>query len=156
MNYLKQGIAIGLLSLFSLTVHSADIYECLDQQGIKSYQQFPCPEGSTTVSVRKSSGKSSGSSTNPDITAVMYSIPDCNSCVEVREFLALRGIDVIDNDVSQDIELQNELKEITGKLDVPVVVIEDAVIVGYERNKLLSALNSAGYQEPVTEQTEDQ
>ena len=152
MKYLIAGTSVFFISLISPQGFATDIYECLDAQGNRTYQQLSCPEGSTLVRRKLSSSSRSDSTSNSNITATLYSIPDCASCEDIRDFFRLRGINLVDNDVSEDIKLQNELKELIGKLSVPVVVIGDATIVGYERDQLLSALSNAGYVEPGEEE----
>ncbi len=152
MKYLIPVIPAFFILLFPLQGFATDIYECLDADGIRSYQQLSCPEGSTTVKRHSSPSAADSSSSNANINATLYTIPDCASCEDVRDFLKLRGINMVDNDVSEDIELQNELKGLIGKLSVPVVVIGDATIVGYDREQLISALSNAGYVEPGEEE----
>ncbi|NIQ09237.1 MAG: DUF4124 domain-containing protein [Gammaproteobacteria bacterium] len=147
MNKSLLGAAFLLLPLVSMQGHATDVYECLDASGERSYQQLPCPKGSTTISVKETANKSSGTSAI-DITATLYSIPDCRACEEVRDYLLYRGVDVVEFDVSEDVELQNELRELSGKLNVPVAVIGAEMITGYDRDKLASALTTAGFVDP--------
>lgn len=141
------GAAFLLLPFVFIQGHATNVYECMDASGEHTYQQLPCPEGSTTISAKQTANKSSGTSAI-DITATLYLIPDCRACEEVRDYLLYRGVDVVEFDVSEDVELQNELRELSGKLNVPVAVIGAETITGYDRDKLASALTTAGFVEP--------
>ena len=44
-------------------------------------------------------------------------------------------------DINKDVETQKELTEITGKLTVPVTVIGEDHITGYDREKIASILD---------------
>jgi glutaredoxin len=112
--------------------------------------QDRCPPGTTSVSEKDYRVKGGdGAAASPSGPLTLYVVPDCDSCKQVEEFLALRGISVEQKNVNDDIELQNELKEVAGDLRVPVLVVNDDVIVGYNRGELISALSKAGYQTEI-------
>ena len=66
----------------------------------------------------------------------MYTIPDCETCENVAIYLRSRDIPFSEKDVSNDPEMQKELTEISGKLSVPVTVIGEEVVTGYNREKI--------------------
>ena len=47
-----------------------------------------------------------------------------------------------EKDVSKDLELQKELTEISGKLSVPVTVIGDEFVSGYDRVRIGNIIDS--------------
>ena len=53
-----------------------------------------------------------------------------------KEFLTEKGIPFTNYDVSTDLEKRNEMVEMTGQMGVPVIVIGDDVMVGFDKNKL--------------------
>ncbi len=137
------------LLLFSINTNlyaAVKIVECEDEQGNRSFQKT-CPPGSTQLSEKKFKTSSSTTSNKTDIQATLYLIPDCESCEEVIEFLNARNIAVTEKDVSEDIELQNELTEISGSLKVPTTLIGDEILTGYSRSSFLEALAAAGFKE---------
>ena len=46
--------------------------------------------------------------------------------------------------------LQNELVELNGSLNVPITVIGEKKLAGYNRVELLSACKAAGWTEPTS------
>src|SRR3990172_828040 len=148
MKTLIRSTVIVWLLMFSHLTWSVDIIECEDEQGNKIFAQ-PCPPGSKAVSKRSySTSTPDAGVTSPSVSATLYVVPACDTCDQVREFLDIRKISVTEKDISKDVELQNELKEKTGgDLRVPVLVIGDKVLSGYNRAALQEALTAAGYTE---------
>ena len=59
----------------------------------------------------------------------------------MREFLSQKGIEFTERDVAQDAEALAEL-EALGVMTTPVTVIDDQVVVGFDRPKLERLLES--------------
>ncbi len=147
---LAKTITLLVSSLVFLNVHSAvNIVECEDEEGNRSFQKV-CPPGFTKVGEKKLATGTSSKETKSDnvsIHATLYMIPDCEACDEIREFLGARNIPITEKNANDDIEIQNELTELSGALKVPTTVIGADVITGYSRSKFLSALEAAGYKD---------
>ena len=141
---------ISAIVLFSTNLIAAvNIVECEDPQGNRSFQKN-CPPGSTQLGEKKiktGSDSSEKKSSNINIQATLYLIPDCEACEEIKEFLGNRNISITEKNVNDNIELQNELTELTGALKVPTTIIGDEVLTGYSRSKFISALEAAGFKE---------
>jgi glutaredoxin len=58
----------------------------------------------------------------------------------VKEFLSQLGVAFIERDVTSDDEALEELEKLQV-LTTPVVVVDDEVIVGFDKSKLLRALD---------------
>lgn len=151
MNSVITNIALMVTLLFPLQAMAAvKIVECQDDDGNRTFQKT-CPPGTTEVGAKQfstgsgSAGAGAGQSVN--IQATLYVIPDCEACEEVKEFLGSRNIPVTEKNVSDDIQLQNELTELTGALQVPTTVIGEEILTGYSRSNFLQALKKAGYEE---------
>jgi glutaredoxin len=43
--------------------------------------------------------------------------------------------------VAEDIEAQERLKQLTGRTTIPVITIDNEVVVGFDREKLQQLLN---------------
>lgn len=143
---LQAGIlSIALFSLMNVQA-AVKIVECEDEEGNRSFHKV-CPPNSTVVGEKKlNTGASSDKkNNNVNIKAILYSIPDCEACEEIKEFLGTRNISITEKNVNEDIKLQTELTELTGALKVPTTVIGEEVITGYSRSKFLSVLEAAGY-----------
>ncbi|OGT74971.1 MAG: hypothetical protein A2W76_00385 [Gammaproteobacteria bacterium RIFCSPLOWO2_12_47_11] len=153
MKYIPAGILSLFFLLFSTHVFAVSIYECEDSEGNRTFQER-CPPGSSPIQEKKfRTGKKDTNKPAVDINAILYSVPECDACQEIREFLTFRGISYTDKNVSDDIELQNELKEVAGELKVPVLVVGEKTIKGYNRTDILKALETAGYVAPEAEAT---
>jgi glutaredoxin len=60
-----------------------------------------------------------------------------------KEFFDEKGITYTAYDVAGDAARRQEMIELTGQLGVPVIVIGDSVMVGFDREKLASKLGVA-------------
>lgn len=144
-----QYIAIILAGIFSLKAMAAvKIVQCEDAQGNKTFQ-MNCPPGTKQVnamSVATGTGTPADKGNqNANITATLYYIPDCDACDAVREYLRDRHIQINEKNVLNNVDLQKEMKKVSGKQNVPVVVIGKKVLIGYDRTDLKQALAAAGY-----------
>jgi glutaredoxin len=152
---MKHYTSILFLLTLSFTtfniIAAVNIVECEDEQGNRSFQKI-CPPESTQVGEKKLNTGASldNNNRNINIQAILYMIPDCEACDEIREFLGTRNISITEKNVNDNIELQNELTELTGALKVPTTVIGDEVLTGYSRSKFLSLLEAVGYKDDDT------
>jgi glutaredoxin 3 len=75
----------------------------------------------------------------------IFSTPTCHYCKQAKEFLSSKGISFEDIDVSSNPEGLKEMRNITGGArTVPVIVIDDTVIVGYEEADIAKTLKEKG------------
>jgi glutaredoxin-like YruB-family protein len=76
-----------------------------------------------------------------DKKVVIYSTPTCPYCKRAKEYLSRKGISYTDIDVAQDKEKAKEMTQKTGQMSVPVIIIDDEIVVGFNQvllDKLLS------------------
>ena len=59
----------------------------------------------------------------------------------VKNFLKEKEIEYKEVDVSKDLKAAEELKEKTGQVSVPVTLIGDKAVIGFDKKKLIKALN---------------
>jgi glutaredoxin-like YruB-family protein len=71
----------------------------------------------------------------------VYSTPTCGYCVKVKEYLKSKNIDFTDFNVSADREKAMEMVKLSGQRGVPVIVIDEEVIVGFDKNKIDAHIN---------------
>ena len=70
----------------------------------------------------------------------IYSTPTCIYCKTLKEYLTRNSITFEEVDVSEnEAELSNMIK-ISGQMGVPVVEINEEVIVGFDKEKVDKAL----------------
>lgn len=153
---MKYALWIGVcLTLLAGKTGAVTIYECVDAEGNRSFQQQPCPPDTASADTRQiyTGPRESG----PDMAAitasapvVFYSVPTCEACDLTRNYLNERGIPFREKNVIDDIDLQEELMAKTGELSVPVVFVGNKQISGYNRALLENELDAAGYPGQVT------
>jgi glutaredoxin 3 len=73
-------------------------------------------------------------------TVAIYSTPTCHFCQMAKEFFAENNIQFTNYDVSKDLERRQEMFEITNQMGVPVIVIGDDVVIGFDREKVAELL----------------
>jgi len=71
----------------------------------------------------------------------VYSTPTCPYCTMVKVYLSSKGIDFQQFDVSSDKNALEEMAKLSGQMGVPVVSINDQVVVGFDRSRIDSLLD---------------
>jgi glutaredoxin-like YruB-family protein len=66
----------------------------------------------------------------------VYSTPTCPWCHKVKDYLKTKGVQFKDIDVSKDDKAAEEMFEKTGQLGVPVIIIGEKVIVGFDKDAI--------------------
>jgi len=128
---------------------SVQIVECEDDFGNRTFESA-CPPGTKQISQKKYDTGLPTAGEEPRegvVSAVLYIVSECENCNEVREYLTMRKVSISEKNVQDNVALQNELKQRAGQLRVPVTVIGEKVIIGYNRAQLAEALAAAGYAE---------
>jgi len=74
----------------------------------------------------------------------IYSTPTCPYCIQAKEYFKENNIKFTDYNVAEDQEKAQEMQEKSGQLGVPVIVIGDEVLVGFNKNELDEKLKEAG------------
>lgn len=70
----------------------------------------------------------------------IYSTPVCPYCVSLKEYLSRNNFTYTDVDVSENEKEREEMIELSGQLGVPVVNIDGAIIVGFDKEAIDKAL----------------
>lgn len=73
-----------------------------------------------------------------DVT--IYSTPTCHFCHMTKDFLTAHNVPYTDYNVATDLEKRKEMVDKSGQMGVPVIVIGDELMVGYNEDKLKEAL----------------
>lgn len=80
---------------------------------------------------------------NAQTRVVVYGTSTCPYCLKTREFLHAKNIAFVDHDVQKSERAQKEFAQLGGN-SVPVVLIGDRQIRGFNQAALESALKKAG------------
>ncbi len=78
------------------------------------------------------------------MNVVVYSTPTCGYCHQVKIFLSQKGVAFTEHDVSVDEAAAEEMVRKTGQMGVPVILIDDEVVVGFNRARLEQLLAGSG------------
>src|SRR3982750_3190173 len=84
----------------------------------------------------------------PQVT--IYTGDGCHWCVKAKQYLAQRGGPYIERNVEADAAAAAEAIRLSGHQGVPVIVVGERVIAGFQRQALDAALN-LGAPDAVTE-----
>lgn len=70
----------------------------------------------------------------------IYSTPTCHFCHAAKEYFKANDIKYTEHDVASDMEKRTEMIELTGQMGVPVIRIDEDVIVGFDEDKVKELL----------------
>jgi glutaredoxin len=152
MKHLTAYLATAFLFLMVQQAWAVVVYECEDGLGNRAFERH-CPPGTTLISERKIyTGKKDADI--PDVDITFYTVPSCDACDIVRNVLDKYGAQYAEKNVKEDVALQIELQERTGEegtLSVPTVIIGEKMIIGHNKQNLVSILEEAGFKLPEAE-----
>ena len=77
-----------------------------------------------------------------DKMVVIYTTPTCPYCHRAKEYLSRKGISYVEYNVAQDRDKAKEMIEKSKQMGVPVITIDDEVVVGFNQAKLDELLGS--------------
>ncbi len=75
-----------------------------------------------------------------DKKVVIYSTPTCPWCKRAKEYLSQKGIPYTEHNVAENKDAAKEMISKSGQMSVPVISIDDEVVVGFKQSKLDSLL----------------
>lgn len=70
----------------------------------------------------------------------VYSTPQCPWCHKAKDFLKTHKIDFQDFDVSKNREAAQEMVKFSGQMGVPVLNINEELVVGFDENRIRDLL----------------
>lgn len=70
----------------------------------------------------------------------VYSTPTCHYCQMLKEFLNSKGVAFENFDVSSDLGKRKEMMDKSGQMGVPVVFVDEEMVVGFNEEKLTELL----------------
>jgi len=75
-----------------------------------------------------------------DKKVLVYSTPTCPYCIRTKQFLRDNNIVFEDIDVSVNQTAAEEIVRKSGQMGVPVLDIEGEIIVGFDKERIKTAL----------------
>lgn len=75
------------------------------------------------------------------MTVEVYSTPTCMYCNLLKDFLKENNVEYTEINVAEDEEKRNYIVEKSGQMGVPVAIIGEEVIVGFNQAKISELLD---------------
>ena len=72
---------------------------------------------------------------------IVFSTNTCPYCHMVKDYLKENNIEFEDINLSENPERANEMIEKSGQQGVPVILVDEDVVVGFDREKLKELLD---------------
>ncbi len=158
---IRRFVSLLLPLALAVTAASAQdkLYKVVDKYGNITYQDNPPRQDDVVVEERSNAFPvvPEAPRVTPDqriataaqeFPLVLFRVPQCDSCDYVSWFLERRQLPFESVDVESDIGNQMRLKDTTGEYRVPVLVIGDKPVFGFDSDSLEAGLVEAGYLEP--------
>jgi len=70
----------------------------------------------------------------------VYCTPSCPFCKMAEDLLTENGVDFEKVDLSEDEEEMNRIADEAGEFAVPIIEIDDELIVGFDKKKIMDCL----------------
>lgn len=67
---------------------------------------------------------------------VVYTTPTCGYCRQLKEYLSRQGVPFTEHNVAADPAAAADMVRHSGQRGVPVAIIDDQVVVGFDRRRL--------------------
>jgi glutaredoxin 3 len=71
---------------------------------------------------------------------VVFTTPTCSYCTKVKSYLRSQKVPFKEVDISKNDSAAKDMKRMTGQMGVPVVMIKNRPIVGFDKAKIDRAL----------------
>ncbi len=147
-------LAIMTLIGFATMAHAAQVYEWVDEKGVRQYTQQPPPPDVKNVqqkrfgaNVVETSGPTYSLQQAAKNFPVTLYVTDCGDpCTKARAHLAKRGVPFTEKNPQKEDEFENFKKLSGGGMGVPLLVIGKLrTLEGYLASEWDAALDMARY-----------
>ncbi len=71
----------------------------------------------------------------------IYTTPSCVFCKMTKAFFAANNVQYAEKNVATDLEARKAMVEKSGQLGVPVIDIDGAITVGFDKDRLSELLH---------------
>jgi glutaredoxin len=138
--------------LLAATSASAQQYRWVDEKGRVHYTDTPPPPSAKSAQKKNLKGNELGQQPSYELTQAMrnapvtlYTFPDCKDlCQMARDVLNKRGVPFKEKLISNQ-QMLDELKQVSGGLNVPVLVVGNQVEKTASPQAFNQALDIGGY-----------
>ncbi|KKP64481.1 MAG: Glutaredoxin-like protein, YruB-family [Candidatus Nomurabacteria bacterium GW2011_GWF2_35_12] len=70
----------------------------------------------------------------------IYSTPSCHFCRMAKDFFKVNNVAYTEYDVAGNLEKRKEMIEKSGQMGVPVIIIDNELIVGFDKPQISKML----------------
>ena len=70
----------------------------------------------------------------------IYTTPTCHFCHMAKEYFAENKVPFTEHDVARDLEKRKEMVQKSGQMGVPVIMVGDQLVVGFDKERLQELL----------------
>ena len=71
-----------------------------------------------------------------DKKVVIYTTHTCPWCHRAKDYLSRKGISFTEHNVAEDRQAAKEMVDKSKQMGVPVIIVDDEVVVGFNQSKL--------------------
>lgn len=151
---MKAGLIVvtAWLAAASAPLAASQLYQWKDAQGRTVYSDQAPPARSGNVQQKNFKGSfiEGGESYATKVArekhpVILYTSACGAPCDQARQLLVKRGIPYSSKDLQASEEARNEVQKLTGRLNVPLLVVGSDKIEGFEDGRWQAALDRAGY-----------
>lgn len=83
------------------------------------------------------------------MTVEIYTRTTCAPCKMMKAYMTNKNIDYVERDVDADPSLIDKVIQLSGRMMVPVTVVGEKVISGFNIGALVSALEGTSVDAPI-------
>lgn len=73
---------------------------------------------------------------------IIYSTPTCPHCHSAKAYFKAKGLEYVEYNVAEDQAKAKEMIAKSGQMGVPVIIIDDQVMVGFNKPEIEKLLKS--------------
>jgi glutaredoxin len=137
-----------------LLSHAGKLYKWVDPNGNVTYQDQPPPGEATVIQDDTTTAASADSQTAADRAqqaaaeanpVTLYSVPICSTCDLVRMVLEQNKVPFEEKNADRSPEVQQEMEAKAGQLTVPILIVGEKVLTGFNVQEIMQDLKTAGY-----------
>jgi glutaredoxin 3 len=77
------------------------------------------------------------------VNITIYTTPTCGYCYQAKEFLSRQGVRYTEKNVAADRQAAMEMIQASGQQGVPVITVDDQVVIGFDQPRLMQLLKRA-------------
>jgi glutaredoxin len=147
-------LCVAAMAASFATHGQTNVYRWVDKDGKVHFSDSPPPQDAKESSNRMMGGGQPAAAQMPYETqqamkknpVVLYTSPECvELCAQGRALLGRRGVPFTERNAGASAADAEQVKKLIGSLEVPVLLVGEKHVKGYEEGLWQAALDRAGY-----------